>query len=50
VPPYWLVDNGIFRGLPHVPPRTVLQRGRVLARDGRFEGSSGSGRFVAGAP
>ncbi len=49
VPPYWLVDNGIFRGLPHVPPRVVLQRGAVLARDGQFEGASGSGRFMAGA-
>ena len=33
VPPYWQVDNGIFRDLPHVPPRTVLQRGRTLVRD-----------------
>jgi dihydropyrimidinase len=49
VPPYWLVDNGIFRGLPHVPPRVVLRRGAVLARDGQFEGTSGSGRFMAGA-
>ncbi len=32
VPPYWRVDNGIFRDLPHVPPRVVLQRGRVIAR------------------
>jgi dihydropyrimidinase len=48
VPPHWLVDNGIFRGLPHVPPRLVLQRGRVLARDGQFEGASGGGRFVPG--
>jgi dihydropyrimidinase len=48
VPPYWQVDNGIFRGLPHVPPRVVMQRGRVLARDGEFNGAPGAGRFVAG--
>ena len=46
VPPYWKVDNGIFEGLPHVPPRTVLQRGRLLARDGRFTGEPAGGRFV----
>ena len=49
VPPYWKVDNGIFEGLPHIPPRTVLQRGRLLAHDGRFSGEPGGGRFVAGA-
>jgi dihydropyrimidinase len=48
VPPYWKVDNGIFEGLPHIPPRTVLQRGRLLARDGRFTGEPAAGRFVAG--
>jgi dihydropyrimidinase len=48
VPPYWKVDNGIFRDLPHVPPRVVLQRGRVLARDGAFAGEPAAGRFVPG--
>jgi dihydropyrimidinase len=48
VPPYWLVDNGIFRGLPHIPPRAVLQRGRVLAREGTFTGEPAAGRFVPG--
>jgi dihydropyrimidinase len=48
VPPYWRVDNGIFRDLPHLPPRIVLQRGRVLARDGRFAGESAAGQFVPG--
>ena len=45
VPPYWRVDNGIFRGLPHVPPRVVLQRGRVLARARRVH-RRGRGRRV----
>ena len=49
VPPYWQVDNGIFRDLPHVPPRVVLQRGRTLVRDGAFVGEPAAGRFVAGA-
>jgi dihydropyrimidinase len=49
VPPYWRVDNGIFRDLPHVPPRVVLQRGRVLARAGEFAGEDAAGRFVAAA-
>ena len=49
VPPYWQVDNGIFRDLPHVPPRVVLQRGRVLARAGAFTGEPAAGRFVPGA-
>ena len=49
VPPHWQVDNGIFRGLPHVPPRTVVQRGRVLAEAGQFVGQPGAGRFVPGA-
>jgi dihydropyrimidinase len=49
VPPYWQVDNGIFRGLPHVPPRTVLQRGRTLVSGRSFVGEPGAGRFVAGA-
>jgi dihydropyrimidinase len=49
VPPYWQVDNGIFRDLPHVPPRLVLQRGGVLARDGVFVGEAAAGQFVAGA-
>ena len=48
VPPYWQVDNGIFRDLPHVPPRIVLQRGRTIARDGAFAGEPAAGRFVAG--
>jgi dihydropyrimidinase len=48
VPPYWLLDNGIFRDLPHLPPRIVLQRGRVLAREGRFTGEPAAGRFVPG--
>jgi dihydropyrimidinase len=48
VPPYWLLDNGIFRGLPHVPPRIVLQRGRVLARAGEFVGEDAAGEFVGG--
>jgi dihydroorotase-like cyclic amidohydrolase len=48
VPPYWQVDNGIFRGLPHVPPRLVLQRGRVLAEAGEFVGEPAAGRFVSG--
>jgi dihydropyrimidinase len=48
VPPFWQVDNGIFRDLPHLPPRTVVQRGRVLAHDGQFVGESGAGRFVQG--
>ena len=48
VPPYWRVDNGIFRGLPHLPPRVVLQRGRVLAREGEFTGEPAAGRFVPG--
>jgi dihydropyrimidinase len=48
VPPYWRVDNGIFRDLPHVPPRLVLQRGRVLARAGEFVGEPAAGRFVPG--
>jgi dihydropyrimidinase len=49
VPPYWRVGNGIFRGLPHVPPRVVMQRGRVLARAGEFVGEDAAGRFVAAA-
>jgi dihydropyrimidinase len=49
VPPHWQVDNGIFRDLPHVPPRTVLQRGRTLVRDGEFAGEPAAGQFVAGA-
>ena len=48
VPPYWQVDNGIFRDLPHVPPRTVMQRGRVIARTGEFIGEPAAGRFVPG--
>jgi dihydroorotase-like cyclic amidohydrolase len=48
VPPYWQIDNGIFRGLPHVPPRTVLQRGRALVREREFTGTPGTGRFVPG--
>ena len=48
VPPYWLLDNGIFRDLPHVPPRIVLQRGRVLARDGHFTGEPAARQFVPG--
>jgi dihydroorotase-like cyclic amidohydrolase len=48
VPPYWRVDNGIFRGLPHVPPRVVMQRGRMLAREGTFTGEPAAGRFVPG--
>jgi dihydropyrimidinase len=46
VPPYWRVDNGIFGGLPHVPPRVVLQRGRVLARAGEFVGEDAAGEFM----
>jgi dihydropyrimidinase len=46
VPPYWRVDNGVFRGLPHVPPRVVLQRGRVLARAGAFVGEDAAGEFI----
>jgi dihydropyrimidinase len=46
VPPYWKVGNGIFRGLPHVPPRVVLQRGRVLARGGEFTGDDAAGEFI----
>ena len=49
VPPYWQVDNGIFRDLPHVPPRLVLQRGRTIARDGTFAGEPAAGRFVPAA-
>jgi dihydropyrimidinase len=49
VPPYWKVGNGIFRDLLHVPPRVVVQRGRMLARDGEFVGESAAGRFVAAA-
>jgi dihydroorotase-like cyclic amidohydrolase len=49
VPPHWQVDNGIFRDLPHVPPRIVLGRGRVLMRDGTFVGEPAAGRFVRGA-
>jgi dihydropyrimidinase len=49
VPPYWQVDNGIFESLPHVRPRTVLQRGRTLVRDGAFVGEPAAGHFVAGA-
>ena len=49
VPPHWQVDNGIFRGLPHVPPRTVVQRGRLLAEAGEFVGEPEAGRFVPGA-
>jgi dihydropyrimidinase len=48
VPPFWQVDNGIFRGLPHIRPRLVLQRGRLLARDGAFIGEPAAGRFVPG--
>ena len=48
VPPYWQVDNGIFRDLPHVQPRTVVQRGRTLARVGEFVGEPARGRFVPG--
>jgi dihydropyrimidinase len=48
VPPYWMVDNGIFRDLPHVPPRIVVQRGRTLARDGTFVGEPAGGHFVPG--
>ena len=47
VPPYWQVDNGIFRELPHVPPRTVLQRGHVLVREREFSGRAGSGPLRA---
>jgi dihydropyrimidinase len=46
VPPYWRVDNGIFRGLPHVLPRVVLQRGRVIARAGEFVGEDAAGEFI----
>jgi len=49
VPPYWRVGNGIFRGLPHVPPRIVMQRGRVLARAGEFVGEDAAGEFVPAA-
>jgi dihydroorotase-like cyclic amidohydrolase len=49
VPPYWQVENGIFRDLPHLPPRVVLQRGRTLARAGTFVGEPAAGRFVAAA-
>jgi dihydropyrimidinase len=49
VPPYWLLDNGIFRGLPHIPPRVVLQRGRVIARAGEFVGAPAAGAFIPGA-
>jgi dihydropyrimidinase len=48
VPPYWRVDNGIFRDLPHVPPRIVLGRGRTLARAGQFVGEPAGGAFVPG--
>jgi dihydropyrimidinase len=48
IPPYWNVDNGIFRDLPHVPPRLVLQRGRTIAEAGTFSGEPGVGRFVPG--
>jgi dihydropyrimidinase len=48
VPPHWQVANGIFRDLPHVPPRTVVQRGRVLAQGGEFVGEPAAGRFVPG--
>jgi dihydropyrimidinase len=48
VPPHWQVDNGIFRGLPHIPPRVVVQRGHVLARGGAFIGEPAAGRFVPG--
>ena len=46
--PTGMVDNGIFRDLPHVPPRIVLQRGRTLARDGTFVGEPAGGHFVPG--
>ena len=49
VPPYWQVDNGIFRDLPHVLPRLVMQRGRTIARDGTFAGEPAAGRFLAAA-
>jgi dihydropyrimidinase len=48
VPPYWKVDNGIFRDLPHLPPRIVLQRGRTLTHGGEFVGEPAAGRFVPG--
>ncbi len=50
VPPGWLVDNGIYRGLDAVYPQFVLRRGEVLVEDGRYVGpASGTGAFVPGS-
>ena len=49
VPPYWSVDNCIYRGLPALYPRFVLRRGTLLVEEGRYVGpESGTGAFVPG--
>jgi dihydropyrimidinase len=49
VPPHWSVDNCIYSGLPALYPETVMRRGEILVRDGRYVGpASGSGQFIAG--
>ena len=39
---YSVYEGRKVRGLPQV----VLQRGRVLVRDGRFHAEPGDGRFI----
>jgi dihydropyrimidinase len=49
VPPGWIVDNGIYRGLPAVYPRDVLRRGERVVENGRYVGPErGGGEFVPG--
>jgi dihydropyrimidinase len=41
------VDYSCYEGMPvHGWPEVVMQRGRVLVRDGTFHGKPGSGRFL----
>jgi dihydropyrimidinase len=45
------VDHSPYEGVvSHGWPELVLSRGRVVARDGRFTGEPGWGRYVARAP
>lgn len=49
VPPAWVTDNAIYRGLPAIFPQLVLRRGEVLVEGGRYVGpETGGGEFVAG--
>jgi dihydropyrimidinase len=49
IPPYWVVDNCIYDGLPALYPDAVFRRGELIAERGRYVGPEvGSGQFIPG--